>query len=267
MALDPRNYQYISLAAYFEWFNATIQPKFKNFSVRFDVLPDATRESIQGAMTRLEDLSQDADKKTAVGALENLSMLNAMFGDSSAVSVAYLRRAVSIEPTHDQSWDMLIGSLLKSASPEEITALCESRLKFKDSARNHLLLSKALERQEKWGAAGAEAEAALKREPDNLTANLVAHLILAALALKQSADPDYLSKASEQFISVEELFNKIPQSSESVSCSREFNLNLAIYNDLLNTPDSQKAAKACIEAVLNEYPNDEQANAILHALN
>jgi tetratricopeptide (TPR) repeat protein len=257
--LSPQNYKYISLAAYFEWFNAVTQTK--PTSLTLDALPDAARKFIHDAMTRLENLSEDPDKTTAAGALENLGMLNIMFGNA-LVAATDLRRAVSLSPSRDQIWDLLLISLGKSPSHEEVMALCESRLKYKDSARNHLLLARAFERQKKWDKAGEQAQAALKLEPENI----VAHLELTALDLTQSADTNFMAKASEQYTRTQSTYEKLPDNNEKWSHWRELMLNLAILDGLVNSPEYQKAAKACLEAVSQRYPNDKQVKEISNAL-
>jgi tetratricopeptide (TPR) repeat protein len=256
---SPKNYKYISLAAYFEWFNTTAQTK--PTSLTPDALPDAARKFIHDAMTRLENLSEDPDKTTAAGALENLGMLNIMFGNSPA-AVLDLRRAISLDPSRDQVWDLLLVSLGKSPSHEEVTALCELRLKYKDSARNHLLLARDFEKQKKWDKSGEQAEAALKLEPENI----VAHLELTALDLTQSADTNFMAKAYEQWTRTEAFYEKLPDNVEKQSRWRELTLNLAILDGLVNTPEYQKAARVSLEAVLQHYPDDKQVKEISNAL-
>ena len=106
--LKPKDYHYISLAAYFQYFVASLEANLTNFAP--DMLPDKTKQSIHGAMTRLENLSEDPDQKIAAGALENLGILNLKFGNKLAAA-ANFRRAVSLDPTRETSWDMWLGSL------------------------------------------------------------------------------------------------------------------------------------------------------------
>lgn len=264
--LSPQNYEYISLAAYFEWSRAMIEWSKANSPVNLksfapDILPDATRRSLQGAMTRLETLSQSADKKLAAGALENLGMLNMFFGNSK-VAAASFRQAVSLDPTREQSWDMWLGSIADSGTPEEKVEVCELRLKNQDSTRNHLLLARALQYQKKWDKAGEQTQSALKIEPDNF----VALLELAALDLKQSADTNFMAKARERFILADEAYDKIPNSTEKQSRWRELTLDLAIMDALTDSPEYQKAARAAVDAVLQSFPNDETAKEISNAL-
>ncbi len=127
--LSPQNYDYISLAAYFEWFNSALQTN-NGHKPTLDALPEATRRFIHEAMTRLENLSQSPDKKVAAGALENLSVLNLVFENYQA-GAANARQALALDPAREQSWDLLLGALAKSSSPEEKVAVCEARLKTK----------------------------------------------------------------------------------------------------------------------------------------
>jgi tetratricopeptide (TPR) repeat protein len=237
-----------------------MQANAANFTT--DMLPDATRQFIHTAMTRLENLSRNSDRILAAGALENLGMLNMIFGNKPEAATDF-RRAVAMDPTREQSWDMWLGSIKNSASPEELVAVCELRLKEKDSARNRLLLARAFQQYEKkWDKSAEQAQAAIKLEPDNL----VAHLELMALALKQSADTNFMSKASEQFYRLDEIWKKIPDNKKNWARWREWTLNLSIYDGLVNTPEYNQAAKTCIENVLKSFPNDKQAREIAIAL-
>ncbi len=258
--LSPQNYDYISLAAYFEWFGAWIQGNPNDYTP--DMLPDATRRSIHDAMARLLTLSQSSDKKLAAGALENLGILNMFIFRDSQATTAYFRQAVSQDPTREQSWDMLLGSIAESGSPEEKVAVCEARLKQKNSARNHLLLARAFQYQKKWDRAGEQAEAALKID----TNNIVAHVELLALALKKTGDTSSMAKAFEQFTRTEAAYEKLPDSTEKQSRWRELTLNLVILDGLVNTPAYQKAARTSVDAVLQHFPDDKQAREISSAL-
>ena len=256
--LKQKDYQYISLAAYFEYSIAAIEANNTNFTA--SILPDKTRQSIHNAMSHLENLSEDPDKKTAAGALENLGFLNMAFENKPAAAADF-RRAVALDPTREQSWDLFLATA-GADSREEAVAVCEARLKQKDSSRNRLLLARAFEHQKKWDQAGEHSEAALKLEPENI----VAHLELTALDLTQSTDTNFFAKAYEQCTHAEAAFEKLPDNAEKQSRWRELTLNLAILDGLVNTPEYQKAARVCLKAVLKNYPDDKRAREISKAL-
>jgi tetratricopeptide (TPR) repeat protein len=253
--LKPKDYQYIGLAAYFEYCVAVLEAN--NFTP--DTLPDKTRQSIHNAMARLESLSEDPDKKTAAGALESLGFLNMAFRNMSAAT-ANFRQAVTLDPTRETSWDMWLGSLVGSASPDELTAICESRLKYKDSAHNHLLLAKTLARQKKWDKATEQAEIARQQEPNNI----VPPLMLAAIALKQSEQTNYMSIARANLIRASVIIQNMDKSDEKDKRSRELLLDLTILYALDGEPED---ARHLMERFLKRRPNDSTAKEILEAVN
>jgi hypothetical protein len=95
----------------------------------------------------------------------------------------------------------------------------------------------------------------------------MAYLELAALALKQSNEPDSLLKVNKWLSGFERVFQKGPYGKESVEEWRCLNLNMAIYNGLNTTPGHREAAQACLDQVLKLDPNDKQAREISDALN
>jgi hypothetical protein len=141
-------------------------------------------------------------------------------------------------------------------------SICEARLKQKDPARNHLLLARAFEQQKKWDKSGEHAETALIMDSNNIVANLE----LLALAIKRSADTNFMAKANDQFDRTQAAYDQMPANTEKWSRWRELMLNLAILDGLVNTPEYQKAARASLESVLQHYPNDKQAKEISNAL-
>lgn len=255
--LKPKDYQYISLAAYFEYFVPMMESNLRQDShFTQDMLPDKTRQSIHAAMTRLENLSEDADKKIAAGALENLGMLNMMFGNKPEAATDF-RRVVALDPTRRRSWDLLFGSLLESASPDELAAVCESRLKYDNSARNHITLSKILaQKMSKWKEASQHAQIAFQME----TNNVIPSLMLAAIALKQGNGTEYLSAAKTNLEHAYALLQSAPSDKETPERWRELMLDSAIFDLYINQPH---AASNLVNQVLKNFPNDAIAAELL----
>jgi tetratricopeptide (TPR) repeat protein len=257
--LKTKDYQYVSLAAYFEWYNAALQNS-ATFNLDPNTLPDAARQFIHDSMTRLENLSEDTNKKIAVGALENLGMLNMMFGNKPQ-GIADFRRAVALDPTREQSWDLLFGMLLDSASPDELLAVAQSRLKVEDSARNHIVLSKVLaQKMGKWKEASEQAEIARQLE----TNNIVPPLMLAAIALKQSEQTNYLSMACINLLRANIIMQNMSEGDEQTKRAREWGLDTIIFYILNNQPDS---AKDTANRFMKLFPGDSAAKEILGMLN
>jgi tetratricopeptide (TPR) repeat protein len=252
--LKPKDYQYISLAAYFEYSVSAMQLHLNNDAT--EILPDKISQSIHEAMTRLENLSKDSDNKTAAGALENLGMLNMCFGNSQAAA-SDSRRAVSLDPTRETSWDLLLGTMVYlGATPEEIVSVCQTRLKYEDSARNRLLLAKALTKEEKWDEAAIQAGIAGKIE----TNNIVPPLLIAAIALKDTARTNYLTTAKIYTSRANAILQTLPVNDENAERWRELALNAAIVSALTGEPEK---AKQWANFVLKRFPGDETAKSIL----
>jgi hypothetical protein len=156
---------------------------------------------------------------------------------------------------------MLMATLLDSASPDELLSVCKSRLQAKDSVRNRILLGKIYaQKAGNWNEAAKQAEASCKLE----TNNVVPRLLLAAIALKQSAQTNYLSIADANLHTANDLLEKMPGSEEKVKRWREVTLDTAILFALEN---NLEFAKNWANAVLKNFPNDETAAEILKALN
>jgi hypothetical protein len=262
--LAPKDYAMTTMAAYFTYFNALQQssPEKSDLSSlpSLSSLPAASRELIHESMTRLENLSYDPDPKIAAGACEHLGFLDLTFGNNRATQ-ENLRRAVALDPARDEAWDMLMATLLDSASPDELLSVCKSRLQAKDSVRNRILLGKIYaQKAGNWNEAAKQAEASCKLE----TNNVVPRLLLAAIALKQSAQTNYLSIADANLHTANDLLEKMPGSEEKVKRWREVTLDTAILFALEN---NLEFAKNWANAVLKNFPNDETAAEILKALN
>ena len=183
------------------------------------------------------------------------------FGNNPAAASDF-RRAVALDPTREQSWDLLLAAA-GADSREEALSVCEARLKQKNSPRNHLLLARAFEHEKNWDKAGEQAEAALGLDTNNIVANLE----LLALAIKQNANTNFMASAHEQFVRTQAAYEKLPDDNEKGKRWRELTLNGAILYGLENSPDFVKAANEWVVVVLKSDPNDQQARDIKAALN
>lgn len=254
--LRPNDYRLISSVAYFHWVNALIRGN--SDALTPNNLPDATRRSIRESMTRLENLADESNAKTAAGALEHLGFLRMTYGDSTTAATDF-RRAVKLDPSREGSWEMLLAVSLQVASPQELTKLCELRLKSKESARNRLLLAKLLAKQGKFDDATAQAKLALRTEPDNV----VARLMLLALAMRQSTDDNLPLSVAKDLDSANKALAAMPPGEGKSGRARELILNTAIYVALLDQPD---AARKLLDRFLRDRPGDQTARDIRNAL-
>ena len=113
----------------------------------------------------------------------------------------------------------------------------ESRLKAITILREiHVLLAKTLARQKKWGKATEQAEIARQLE----TNNIVPPLMLAAIALKQSEQTNYLSLACINLLRANIIMQNMSEGDEQTKRAREWGLDTIIFYILNNQPDSAK---------------------------
>ena len=260
--LSPRNSDIIGLAAGFEWLTASIaaapaKPTLEEISAD-------TRRSILDAITRLENLSQDADRKTAAASFRHLGFLKVMCGalESTSFHAAEpcFRRAVALNPSDETSWNLLLASvLIGGGSPEEMKAVCEAHLKAANTARNHLLLAKALTRQKNWARANREAGIAFAME----TNSVVAPLMLAALSIREGEKPARLIQAALYLRVARERIQVLPINEERDQRLAELMLNAALFQ-ALNGKISE--ARELVDSVLKHDPDNEPARQIKEAL-
>ncbi len=253
-ALQPQAYQLIALTAYFEWLSGAIgmtatesdrPPEFPDFSA-------TSRRSIADAMERLREIGNSSDPKRAAGALELLAGLQMLtqirMGFTNDLMIRDMKRAVSLDPTREGAWDLLLGGLLETASPEELAQACESRLKQKKSARNYLLLAKSLYRCGSYGKAVEAAEAGLKLEAKNIALNLM----LAATLMRQDKEWAQVESVLER---VGEFTAEIKDSEEKAQRASELGLNMAIGMAIKGSPEE---AKALLNAIARKFPEEEE---------
>jgi tetratricopeptide (TPR) repeat protein len=222
-------------------------------------LPKETRVFIQDTMTHLESLSQSANKTTAAGALEYLGVLKMFFKDSPGAMDDF-RRSVALEPANEKAWYVLLGAMVNSAPDSEVVDVCQSLLKCKNSAQNHVIVAKILIEQNKRDDAFRQLSQAMDLEPNNA----LSYLMAGALELKQSTDEEtYLRAAFTELNRVNDLLGKMPGSKDRQSMSRILVLNGSILNALADKPAE---AKILLKPYLDHHPDDQTAKDIMSAI-
>ena len=217
-------------------------------------LPDQARASVRQAVSSLEELSQSGEPTAAAAALEVLGVIQHFFLADKRAAEANLRRAVELDPSRQQAWESLVALLLDSDRTQELLSLCESRLKHQDTARNRLLLAKALERLKHHDRLLAQTQAALERYPEDL--NL---MMARAAALMQTGNDDDLQPASRLLAKAQRLAQKAPD--------REELENLLFLQGLLWGMTGRKDDARAVFNKLLELDNDNtEAQEALQAL-
>lgn len=257
--LKPMDYQYTAMVAFFDCMipmaQRSVQPTGGMSSL--NGMPDDARQSIHQAMAQLENLAHGGDEKNEAGALEMLAILNMTMGNNQAV-LDDCRRAVKLDPMRDGAWDLLLIVLEKDPSPDasQITAACEARLKTRDSERNHVLFGHILAKLKKWDDAKAQAEIAEAMD----TNDVVPPLMLAAIALRQGNQMNFLAEAKNDLEHANAVFGKNSTRAEAAERWRELMLNAAIFDVFINQP---RQAASYAQTVLKQFPDDSVAPEIL----
>lgn len=259
--LCPDDYRVVGQAAWYEGSLKIFEivKQHPNEQPSFNMLPEDTQASVHEAMSRLETMGQSADKEIASGALERLAFIKIMIMQDAPGAKTDLRRAVALEPAREKAWELLLGAAVSTSEPpEEMVSICESLVKCKNSAENHLLLAKALTKENKFTEAAAEIKKASDLEPDNVPSVLFA----AALAIKGNGDGD-LSLADELLVRAKDLIEKMPSGEDQKARERELLLDGAILSALADRPDD---AKKWLDMVLEGFPDDQTAKDIKSAI-
>jgi tetratricopeptide (TPR) repeat protein len=259
--LNPKDYHLIGNVVLFELYslNSHTGRKGLDDGLDWNTLPDSAQRSVRAAVTQLEDLGQEPDPKVAAGALEVLGIVEGPVLRETDRRVRNLRRVLALDPSREEVWEMLAGTLARAGRTQELLSLCEDNLKANDSARGHMLLAKAYERLKRWDDAGEEVAAALNLSPNDLTANLS----LAALLLKDGSDPENLDQVNGWLSRCDQLLAAAPPQARNRQFLIDFTLTRSIYLALSGDVDS---AREWVQTVINNDPNNQLAKDIRAAM-
>jgi tetratricopeptide (TPR) repeat protein len=254
--LSSSEYRTVAMAAFFEAFAADFEfTKHAQNTVRWQQLPDRSQRSIREAVARLDNFGQNPDAKISAGAMECLTIIQAFVIGDRAGAEKSARRAVTLDPSRDTAWDLLIGFLVKPESYQELRTVCEQRLRHRESSRNRILLAKAYEKLNQLDRAEQHVQAALRLDSDDFTANLSE----AVLLMKRPSDSG-LASAYRYLTRSEQLLKKATQLEQR---HLQFILTSSIYYALRGETDK---ARQLLRDVLEADRNNEDAREILSAL-
>lgn len=259
--LCPADYRVVGLAA---WYQGAIKmselaKQHPNESPTINMLSEEAQASLHEAISRLEILSQSGNKENASGALEHLGFIKIMLMHDLSGAETDLRRAVALEPSREKAWELLLGTAVESgAPPEESVSICQSLVKCENSAGNHLLLAKALTKENKLTEAAAEIKHAADLDPNNVPTVLFE----AALSMKDG-DADDLPFAGRFLLRAKDLIENMPPDQDRETRKRELDLDGAIFNGLTDKPGE---AKKWVDLVLERFPDDQTAKDIRAAI-
>jgi hypothetical protein len=171
-----------------------------------------------------------------------------------------LRRAVALQPGREQAWESLAGTLASNGRYDELLALCEDRVRVRDTSRSHLLLAKAFEKLKQWDNCEAEARIAAQMATNDFTANLS----VAALVLKRSGtDKELLAEADQWLARSESTLNKMARPQRTRQQVFDFTVTRGIYFALTDELD---IARQWVKAVIERDKENVFAKDVLAAM-
>jgi tetratricopeptide (TPR) repeat protein len=259
--LSPDNYQLIGATALFEIYSITARKVRATTPFSWDSLPEKTQMSLRDAVTRLENLSQSSNPRTAAGALEVLGILQGPVLREPNRCIASLRQALAIQPSREHAWEVLVATLAQGRRYDELLSVCEDQVKQTNSARTHLLLAKAYEKLKQWD----DSEVAARMAASEDTGDFTADLSLAALLLKRSGDDDSaLPEADAWLKRSETALNRIPPALRSREQVIDLTLTRGIYYALTGEMDT---AREFVKTVIERDKDNKFARDILSAMN
>ncbi len=258
--LRPKDHRAIGTAALFEVFCVEVEhgvPQLGSLigGAGWRNMPDATRQSVRAAVGRLEEVGQSGDNLQAAGALEVLGAIQALVIQDLSGAEANLRRAVTLDPSRDTAWELLIGITATNRRFPELQALAETRLKAMDTPRNRLILAKAFDNLDQSDRCMAEAEAARRRFPNDFGCALA----VAAAILKSEVGMLLLNPVEALILRAEQLLGPAP--------SREAMADLLLIRGLFyGLSDQPDLARASLNRLLVLDKDNAEAKEALAAL-
>jgi tetratricopeptide (TPR) repeat protein len=207
-------------------------------------------------MRLLESLGNHANAATAAGALEALGILRVTVTDDWDGAKAAFRRAVALDPSRAQAWDVLVGLVSQSNDPQELLSVCEQRVKFADTARNRVALAKACDRAGLADKAIDQARQAVRLAPKDP----VAHLCAGALLLRRFPDEKTAAEMKEHLSTAHLLLAEMDDNDARDALVINHGLNMAVLMALEG--DAEKARESLHKLAGMEGADDETKDRI-----
>jgi tetratricopeptide (TPR) repeat protein len=257
--LSPNDYRLIGGTVLFEIYTVSTRSRQAQITT-WSSLPDKSQQSVRESIARLEELAQDSQPRKAAGALEVLGILQGPVLHEPTRCVNNLRRALALQPTRDQAWEVLLSTLSEAGRYDELLDVCEDQVRLKETPRTHVLLAKAHEKLKQWDSCEEQAQLAALQDPNDFNATFT----LGALLLKRSrGNAEVLTQANQWLARSEATLNKTPRIRRTRDQVIELTLTRSIYFALTDEMDT---ARQWAKAVLDRDQDNQLAKDILSAM-
>jgi tetratricopeptide (TPR) repeat protein len=169
-----------------------------------------------------------------------------------------LRRAVTLDPAREKTWDLLTTTLASNQSLPQLKSVCEERVRRKPSARNLLMLTKSFDSLAQWDKASEAIALAVKKEPDNFACRVTQ----AALLLRSKSDEKSLDEAGRILARVGRMLEGSGGNLEP-ALAANFLMNASLYQALNG---DRPAARKLAEQAVRLAPDDREIQEVLAAV-
>jgi tetratricopeptide (TPR) repeat protein len=254
--LLPDNPDVLSLAAGWEIMSYVIYNGVQHPEATiWGQLPDKSKQLVTDAMKRLQTIANGADRSKAAAALEALGTIEEVFQNDNVAAERSLRRAVTLDPSRDQAWDLLMLATASLGHTNDTLAVCEQRLQINDCVRNRFLLARACVKFNQTAKGEEQLQVILKQDPNNFLANLS----WAAVLLRQGDDAATLGRAHE-------LIGKAIQTALASTNAQEFAEAATTAAIGAGLAGNSEAAKRSVAEALKADPDNKQAAEVSKVL-
>lgn len=226
--------------------------------VEFGTLPADSQQRLVGALRTLESLASEDAGPTAAMALEMRGILQFLTGSRSASEVT-LKRAVKLDPSRFQAWEVLLAVHLRSEDRDGLRETCAARAKVRPNGRNFLMYAKSLERAGRLDDALETAEAGVEAEPENLWLRMT----VVSLKLKTSTDAASLEGVADQLREIATRIDRQPKNQEWIRMARHFVPTVCLFQALSGNLEE---ARRMLGEWMKNNPTDAWAREISEAL-
>ncbi len=254
--LLPDDYRAVGMVAIAQFTVAAREVGLKDHGPKgvLESLPEKTRKPLREDLERLEKIAKGRDPRAAAGALVVLTLLYGSL-DQDARALASLERAIALDPSRDNAWDLLSVALDQDKYSGRLIKVCQDRVRYQDSAYTRYWLARAYADAGQPGKAEEQMRAALKLDPKDVRANRG----LAVLLLRRSDDAGALDEAARVLLKVREALGDNPPREKAA----EYNVMGAVYTALRG--DAEQAARI-LRQILDWDANHQAAKDALRAL-
>lgn len=261
-SLAPRDYRLHAAVGFFtvmgHWGKAAAGRDA--VETHWEDLPAEIRDRTRRQMLSLENLAEDGDPRVASGALENLALMKlVLMHENHAGTAALARRALRLDPSRTQAWEIVLATLTASERFSELQTVLEERIRTRPEPRTQFLLAKVLTRRERWEDAEQVLITALEASPNSV----LLRLGRACLLVRRGDNEIVLEAARSEMEAVTKLLSNQRGTPDHTSLAMHTGITTAI---LFAMEGEEEEARKFLQNVRSVDPENEYLRKVLALL-